>query len=425
MARLLRISEIHEFAEVGGIPRAVVTNDIRSNVALLDERTQLEPWIQDIIRSHDQTPHGPTEIADILPTSVTVSGAPKYTAFILKGKGTQKVTSKQVGHQFLKLYQLEGLELAVLLAVGDIQDDAKRDFIITARNIGCDFLVIPRDDVARLLIAYDKICEKDGLPFEDHCCPKGHPQQREVLLKYKIREEFQSTLFKPRNLSHAAANRYSVIVLTDKHYTHDAIRTILTDVLHKFRTDEFVRSEILNAQGHDISAQVVWMDVAYDLDDVNRCNWVCMACWIDPNLDEKFRPHWSDQYELHNDIMIDWNSSYHARKSLWSQYTGGKNDVVKYVEKILDEMHPILESLVPAFMGFQERTVEESHLMEVIAMYKSDARDIYFRGSKCPLPPPDCEDYRQQFMNAICFFDNLFLYFSVVGPNVWTTKRVK
>ena len=154
------------------------------------------------------------------------------------------------------------------------------------------------------------------------------------------------------------------------------------------------------------------MDVAYDLDDVNRCNWVCMACWMDPDLDEKFRPHWSNNYELHNDIMIDWNSDYYARKSLWSQHKGGKNDVVKYVENILGEMHPILESIVPAFIGLQERTVEKKQLIEVIEMYRGDARDIYMRGTNCPLAPPDCEDYRQQFMNAVCFFDNLFLYFS-------------
>ena len=113
MARLLRSSEIDEFAEVGRIPEAAVTDEILSNVAVLDERSQLELWIQDIIRSHDQTPHGPTEIVDIISTRVTVGGIPTYTAFILKGKSFQKVRAKDVAHQITRLRRLEGVELAV------------------------------------------------------------------------------------------------------------------------------------------------------------------------------------------------------------------------------------------------------------------------------------------------------------------------
>ena len=90
MARLLRISEIHEFAQVGRIPEVAVTDDILSNVAVLNEKTQLEPWIQNIVRSHDQTPHGPTEIADIISTRVTVGGRPTYTHSSSKARATRR-----------------------------------------------------------------------------------------------------------------------------------------------------------------------------------------------------------------------------------------------------------------------------------------------------------------------------------------------
>ena len=412
MAQPLRISEIHEFTEVGRIPEAAVTDEILSNVAVLYERTQLEPWIQDIVRSHDQTPHGPTEIADIISTRVTVGGRPTYTAFILKGKSYEKVRARDVAHQITRLRRLEGLELAVFAAVGDIQDDVYDEFIHQARELGCDYLVATKLDLARLLIAYGKICGQDGLPFEDDMCPNGHPQRPEIELNYKVREDAKWEILKLRDLSHGLAKRLAATVLTDRHYPEDVLRTIIVEVFQKVRTDPFLRSEMVRARWGNTPAHVVWIDIGFDIEDINRCNWVCMACWIDPNLDEKFRPLWNCIDEVHDEIMIDWNSNYHTMKRLYSEYTGSKHEVIQCVEKMLKELQPILELLEYTFAKFLTGAIAEQPLIEVIQRYAGHARDIYLRGTECPLAPPECEDYRQQFLSAIGFFDNLFLFHS-------------
>jgi hypothetical protein len=58
----------------------------------------------------------------------------------------------------------------VLLAVGDIQDDTKCDFLDVAEWANVDYMIVDAIDVARLFIANHKICPKDGNPYVDGMC---------------------------------------------------------------------------------------------------------------------------------------------------------------------------------------------------------------------------------------------------------------
>ena len=412
MARPLRISEIHEFAEVGRIPEDAVTDEILRNVAELDERKQLEVWIQEIIHSSDNTPHTSTEIVDIVSTKVTVNGSPTFAAFILKGKSSKKITSRNVSHQIIRLRRLTGLELAVFAAAGDIHDDVYEQLAYEAKSLGCKYLLMTSHDLARLFIAYDKICGQDGLPFEDSVCPNGHSQRKELVLNYKVREDDRWEVFKLKDLSHGLAKRLSATILTDRHYPEDVLRTIIVEVFQEVKTDPYLRNEMVRARWGDTPAHVVWIDIGFDIEDINRCNWVCMACWIDPDLDENSRPLWTHVDEIHNGIMIDWNSNYHAMKRFWSEHTGRKHEVIESVEGILEQVKPILALLDQAFTAFRQGAVTEQSLKEVVQNHWEDADNLYNEAVKCPQAPPECVDYRQQFQNVMASFHNLFLFYT-------------
>ena len=60
MARLLAISELDAFAKTRSIPESAISDEILTEVRELREKEQLEVWIQELIGSHDKTPHGPT-----------------------------------------------------------------------------------------------------------------------------------------------------------------------------------------------------------------------------------------------------------------------------------------------------------------------------------------------------------------------------
>jgi len=99
MGRLIKIHDIDEFSDVKTIPPASISNQILSHVKNLDEKEELEPFIREILYDPNETPHGPTEIADILTTHVHVRGDKRFAAFVLKGKSFSQVSSQKVAHQ--------------------------------------------------------------------------------------------------------------------------------------------------------------------------------------------------------------------------------------------------------------------------------------------------------------------------------------
>lgn len=175
LVRLIDVHEIDEFRRVRDISEATITEQVLTGIRGLDEEKELQPLIQGILFDPDKTPHGPTEIADILTTRVHVKGEGRIATFILKGRSFGTVTSKNVTHQFAKARQVPDIGLMVLVAVGHIQDDAKRDFFQSAKDAGCDYLIIDARDCGRLLIAFRKVCPIDGSPWNKHgVCKRGH-----------------------------------------------------------------------------------------------------------------------------------------------------------------------------------------------------------------------------------------------------------
>jgi hypothetical protein len=127
--------------------------------------------LREILPDFTETSHTSTEIADILTSHITYSGRAHLTAFVNKGKSSPKVTSKQVAHQIIRLKDIDLLDFIVLLAVGNIQDDIKRDVTFIAEQKDADYMIVDAIDIARLFIAYGKICHKDGTPYKNNECP--------------------------------------------------------------------------------------------------------------------------------------------------------------------------------------------------------------------------------------------------------------
>ena len=81
MGRLIEIHDIDEFSEVKTIPDATINNEILTNIRNLDEKKELERFLREILYDPNETPHGPTEIADIL-TNVHVRGDRSVSASV-------------------------------------------------------------------------------------------------------------------------------------------------------------------------------------------------------------------------------------------------------------------------------------------------------------------------------------------------------
>ena len=109
----------------------------------------------------------------------------------------KRVSSREVTHQFAKLRQIEKLDLIVFAVVGNIQDGAQRDFIQTASDGGYDYIVIDAHDLSRLFIAHEKICPKDGTPYDNMgSCKKGHLRDKGLPIEMEVNEKKRYAIIK-------------------------------------------------------------------------------------------------------------------------------------------------------------------------------------------------------------------------------------
>ncbi|HUU84923.1 MAG TPA: hypothetical protein VM243_15595 [Phycisphaerae bacterium] len=412
MPRLIRLTDIQQFNVAGRIPEAAITQDIVRNVRTLNERTQIEPWLRQILHDPNVTAHGPCELADIL-ARVNIGGARKLAAFVIKGKSSPKVSSRLVTHQFQKLRDLQGVDVVILLVVGDVQDDASRDFVRAADDIGCDYLIIDGVDTARLLISSHYLCPADGLPYTNEMCPNGHRQVEQVELRYNVREDLRCELLRLQDLSFIGARRLSGTLLVDAHYSQDTIRALVGETVEKIRHDRFVRNELVRARWGDAPAQVVWVYVGNDLADVDNANWVCRACWVDSELDREFHPAWDATEDVAAGVRLVWNADYHAVKAMLSAATGSKADVIDHVESWLPRAVQLLrQRVLPTFSAYCSGECQEAQLVDVMRRSREEAEAIYETGSNGPLPPPECTEYEQRFQSILAYFHNLWLFYT-------------
>ena len=180
MAKLLQLEKLDAFKDSKYVRPQVIPETVLQRVKNLSEKAHIEPFLRQILIQPYSTPHGPTELADILCTT-QIEGCHSLAAFVIKGKSFKQITDKHVAHQFVKATSIPLLQVIVFVAVGDIQDNAIRCLAQEAQNKGCDFLIVDRVELSRLLISYGKICPYDGRILSQQRCECGFVYDRERL----------------------------------------------------------------------------------------------------------------------------------------------------------------------------------------------------------------------------------------------------
>ena len=420
MGRFVKIHDIDEFSEVKAIPDDSINETILSNIRNLDEKSEIERFVREILYDPNETPHGPTEIADILTSHVHIRGDKRLTAVVLKGKSFQRVSSRKVTHQFAKLRQVPGLGLMIFGAVGNIQDDAQRDFMQIAIDAGCDYLIIDAQDWARLFIAYEKICPKDGTPYDNTgSCKNGHVRDEGLALEMEVREKIRYTIVNQKDVSHAGAKRYSATILLDRHYPKDVIRAIIEEAIEKLKYSNYYRNERVKARWGKIPAHVVWLFIAYDLEDIQNANWICRICWIDPSLTKDMRPLGLNGNEKLGDIEIFWNDDYKPHKNFFESLSGTKEEILGAIRPILNEMVESAKLAIEHFEEYRRGNISEDEL--ILRMQKMEHRvtELYLQSGNIPMPPEDCKDYDQACHNIFATIHDMFIYYSKRGLETW------
>lgn len=419
MGKLINIARIDQFYESGHLPREAISHDVLVGVRELHEITDLESMLRSIVGDPSETPHGPTEIADILTTHVHIDGQPRVAAFVLKGRSFPKVRSKDIAHQVIRLRTIPTIGVLILVAVGDIQDDAKRDFLQVVADAQCDYLIMDAVDCARLLITYGKICPLDGTPYgSDHLCHKGHRHTSDLRIELRVRDGLRYEIVELRDMSHRGARRLSAKVVVDPHYTRELLRVIVKKLVEDIRRSQYHRNSSLSDHFGAQEAQVVWLYIGGSNQDVRHANWIVRAEWIDPTLEPSAAPTPMDFQESFNGISLQWNRHYLSRRDIYTQQTVDKGTALAGLEPLIAKAIKIGQQLTHWFDNLDAGVLVESEFVERLQSVATDIQQLEDTAAKLPFPPRDVQDYDERAHSLIAHLGNMAINYSPWGLEI-------
>jgi hypothetical protein len=174
MSTYIPIDEFDQFIGLKSFGREQVTDELISMVKTFQEKDDLEKIILSLIIEPNLTPHGPTEIVDILSTQLSHKGKYGLTGIILKGSSFRTIKASTISHQVFRLRKLAGVKFAIFGYVGNILDNAKDEFIQTVVDLNLIYSFIDVIDFARLAILAGYLCPIDARRIKDGKCSCGY-----------------------------------------------------------------------------------------------------------------------------------------------------------------------------------------------------------------------------------------------------------
>lgn len=423
MGKLIKLQDLDQFRDAVKVREDAITRAVLQGVRHLDERQNLEPMLREVLADPTQTPHGPTEIADIL-TKVRVRGEQQLAAFVVKGRSFAKVRAQDIGHQIIRLRTLPDLGVMSLVAVGDIQDSARRDFIQVAKDADCDYLIIDRVDVARLLLAYEKVCPSDGTPYDlDGSCDHGHERDKGITLRIPARGGVHYDIPRLRDVSHGGARRLSATVFVNPYCDREALREVIRDVTSQVRQSSYYRNETLRRHWRNSDAHVVWLFLGADHKDVHDVNWLARTQWIDPKLHRTMRPSEMSASEYLDGIAVSWNDSYSEMREFYRERSADKGEALAELEPLALCCARVGRRLIDWFKEFENGGLDEPTLIARIRAASTEIDAITDKASNLRSPPEDVSDYQNRAQSLFCHLSNMALYYSESGVTTRTRKN--
>jgi len=413
----LCLEDVDNFKKVATRPIESVSQ-IADVIKNLNEKEQIEPSLREIICDLTVTAHGPSEQADILTERIKIQGRPKLAAFVIKGKSYKKVISKDVVHQLVRLKDIQALDIAVFVAVGDIQDCARNEFYRVCKEGKLSSLLIDRLELARLLVAYQKICPNDGSFLKDGKCTnckfmagKEEQPQREKTTEY--------TILSLEDVSHATAKRYSANILIEPNLEKEEIKDIICKATEDIKVKQYYRNELTKASWGNAPANVVWLFVYQSLQDTLTTNWICRSSWIDPNLKKDFCPQPFNTGEFIKDIELDWNKNYQFRKEWYRKHTAEKEKCLENIDSALSFLKPTMEKAKTLVDAYESKTLQSGNYIKEMQALLEDVESLLIKAGDWPFPTLECNDLDGEVQNLISFAHNVVLPFSIKGLNIW------
>jgi hypothetical protein len=405
---LLRPEAIDKFRKIGNGPN--VAPSVIDGLRAADEKGELEPALMRIIGEVDETPHGPTEIADITSVHLDVLGRPAFAGVVIKGRSWRKVRALDVADQLQRAAALPDIGLLILAAVGDIQDDAKQRLAWLAGRVNADWLVLDRGDLARLFAAYGELCPHDGSWLAGtpcRACGFRLPSKGRTL-----RPPY--TILSLQDTSFAISKRYSVHLLVPPGLEEHEIEARLRAAIPVLRKEHYSRNQKVEAAHGERLADVLWVFVYEDVADRPFANWICRGLWMSRNLDPRFAPaSFGNPDALDPELRIEWSTIHEAVTSLLSDRLD-KGTYLRDLDRYLSGVHGLMAQAT-TILDEPSLTIDGEQALEGIGRHIEQLP----RPDESKVAPYELADLDDAFAAVDVDALNLGLFFSARGREVW------
>lgn len=409
---MVRPEAIDEFREIteSETPEGRIVEGLRQ----ADEKTELEPALMRIIGEVDQTPHGPTEIADLTTAHLRVFGRPAFAGIVIKGRSSRRVRAADVADQLQRAASLPSAGLLVLAAVGDIQDDAKHRAAWLAEKASIDWLVLDRGDLARLFVSYGELCPTDGAWLGGRRCSECGWQGP----RHGATGAARITVLTLEDSSHAGAKRFGAHLLVPSGLQRSRVVALIREAVPRLRAENYSRSELVEAaHGHRL-ADVLFMFVYQDVTDRPYANWICRALWIAPELPASQRPAtWGSVDTVDAALRVEWNSTYEVMASLLGDRLD-KGTYLRAIDRYMAGADELVERARHLIESARLTAAEDARLSEL------DARIAILEGpDRSRAAPHECADLDNVFEAITGDLMNLALPFTERGRATWPASN--
>lgn len=169
----ISLETYNEFVGLLKFGRDHITDKLITSIRRLKEE-ELEELLLRTLIDPNRTPHGPSEIVDIMTLQLSLRDKGGVAGFVLKGRSFKRITPADISHQVFRLRQITDLKFAVLGHTGSLLDPAREEFIHTASDLGVDYTIIDAVDFARLAVIQGLLCPRDARRVRDGRCRCGY-----------------------------------------------------------------------------------------------------------------------------------------------------------------------------------------------------------------------------------------------------------
>lgn len=286
----------------------------------------------------------------------------------------------------------------------------------------------PEEDIIYWQIVLDRTVEKTekGYKILIPLTQQVNRSSVEIISQYakKLPASRDYTLVKFEDISHGAAKRYSAKIQLNKEFSKPELVHLIERIIQDLKYRKYQRNKLLQQRVGNQPADYILLFVAYSPEDIERCNWICRASWVNEKLDPAHIPNVLSSAEIYqNGIRIDWDSKYKQYSDYYASYTLTKEDFLERLDDLVLPVQDIVRQLSELNSAYFSGKINEEDYMTQMYRLEKKLTPLYFDSSDLGYAPFECRDLSQQFQNVMAISHNIVLPFSKIGSEVWEKSR--